>query len=93
MDAKKDGDGMVGDFFVWGRVEAAAVYDICTYDDGRSLRGFTKPVKRISGNPHERGLLPDTAAEYRNGPGRASGFRIRPRLVPLLNEATDDDES
>ncbi|MEU7160283.1 PIN-like domain-containing protein [Streptomyces chrestomyceticus] len=79
-----------------GHVEAAAVYDICAYDDDRSLRGFTKPVKRISGNLHERGLIPDTAvpvltAEYQNGPGRASGFRVHPRLVPLLNDATDDE--
>ncbi|WP_200302143.1 PIN domain-containing protein [Streptomyces adelaidensis] len=81
-----------------GYVEATSVYDICDYDDDRSLRGFTKPIKRISGNLHEQGLIPDSAvavltAQYKNGPGRASGFKVHPLLVSLINEPSDNDES
>ncbi|WP_328393939.1 PIN domain-containing protein [Streptomyces sp. NBC_00390] len=80
-----------------GHIEAVSVYDICDYDDDRSLRGFTKPVKRISSNLQRQGLLPDHAvpvlkAEYRNGPGRASGFSVHPLVVPLVNDPTDDAE-
>ncbi|MFF2185449.1 PIN domain-containing protein [Streptomyces sp. NPDC058155] len=80
-----------------GRVEAMAVYDICDYDDDRSLRGFTKPIKRISGKLVKEGAIPDSAvpvliAEYENGPGRASGFKVHPLLVPLINDSADDEE-
>ncbi|WP_329172529.1 PIN domain-containing protein [Streptomyces decoyicus] len=79
-----------------GHVEATSVYDICDYDDDRTLKGFTKPIKRISGNLHAQGIIPDSAvpvltAEYKNGPGRASGFRIHPLLVPLINDPADDE--
>ncbi|CAM5610541.1 PIN-like domain-containing protein [Streptomyces chartreusis] len=81
-----------------GHVEAMSVYDICDYDDDRTLKGFTKPVKRISGNLRENGLIPDSAvevlkADYAHGPGRASGFSVHPLLVPLINELGDEDES
>lgn len=81
-----------------GHIEAVSVYDICDYDDDRSLRGFTKPIKRISGKLQEQKVISDSAvpvltAEYENGPGRASGFRVHPLLVPLINELTDDEES
>ncbi|MFC1228686.1 PIN domain-containing protein [Streptomyces sp. Sce081] len=81
-----------------GHVEAVSVYDICGYDDCRTLKGFTKPITRISRNLQEQGLIPDSAvpvltAEYRNGPGPASGFRVHPLLVPLINEAGDDEDS
>lgn len=80
-----------------GRIEALSVYEICDYDDDRSLRGFTRPIKRISGNLVEQGAIPDSAvpvltAEYENGPGRASGFKVHPLLVPLINDLADDDE-
>ncbi|MGW5662836.1 PIN domain-containing protein [Streptomyces sp. NPDC003758] len=80
-----------------GRIEALSVYEICEYDDDRSLRGFTRPIKRISGNLVEQGAIPDfavpvLAAEYENGPGRASGFKVHPLLVPLINDLADDDE-
>lgn len=80
-----------------GHVTAAAVYDICDYDADRSLRGFTKPIRRITGKLVEQGVIPDTAvpvltAEYENGPGRASGFTVHPLLVPLVNDLADDQE-
>lgn len=79
-----------------GRVEAATVYEICDYDADRSLRGFTKPVTRISGNLQEQGIVQESAvqvlaAEYDNGPGRASGFAVHPLLVPLINDLADDE--
>jgi hypothetical protein len=42
-------------------------------------------------------VIPDSAvrvltAEYEDGPGRASGFRVHPLLVPLLRERAGDDE-
>ncbi|MFE9049167.1 MULTISPECIES: PIN domain-containing protein [Streptomyces] len=80
-----------------GLIEASSVYEICDYDDERSLRGFTRPIKRISGNLMEQGVIPDSAvpvltAEYENGPGRASGFKVPPLLVPLINDLADNDE-
>ncbi len=80
-----------------GHVEAMSVYNICDYDDDRTLKGFTKPINRISGNLQDRGLISDSAvpvlkAEYKNGPGRASGFRVHSLLVPLINGLADDDE-
>ncbi|MGY3205326.1 PIN-like domain-containing protein [Streptomyces sp. TE5632] len=80
-----------------GRVEAATVYEICDYDADRSLKGFTKPINRISGKLQEQGLVPDSAvpvltAEYDNGSGRASGFAVDPLLVPLINDLADDEE-
>ncbi|MER7722983.1 PIN domain-containing protein [Streptomyces sp. NPDC096323] len=79
-----------------GRIEALSVYEICEYDDDRSLRGFTKPIRRISRNLVEQGAIPGSAvpvltAEYENGPGRASGFMVHPLLVPLINDLADDD--
>ncbi|MFD7446299.1 hypothetical protein [Streptomyces sp. NPDC059909] len=79
-------------------MEAQAVYDICDYDDDRSLRGFTKPIKRISGKLQEQGVIPESAVlvltpEYENGPSRASGFKVHPLLVPLINNLADDDEA
>ncbi|MFJ6071696.1 PIN-like domain-containing protein [Streptomyces sp. NPDC093065] len=80
-----------------GPVEATSVYEICDYDDDRSLRGFTKPITRISRKLMEQGVVPDTAvpvlkAEYENGPGRATGFKVHPLLVPVIQGLTDTDE-
>ncbi|MCF3960410.1 PIN domain-containing protein [Streptomyces fuscigenes] len=80
-----------------GYIEAVSVYDICDYDDDRSLRGFTKPIRRISEKLVEQGVIPDSAvpvlaAEYQSGSGRASGFKIDPLLVPLINDLADDED-
>ncbi|MFF9296176.1 PIN-like domain-containing protein [Streptomyces sp. NPDC014764] len=80
-----------------GSVEPEAVYDLCDYDDDRTLRGFTKPITRISRKLQKQGLIPDSAvpvltAEYKNGPGRTSGFRVHPLLAPLINDAENNDE-
>ncbi|WP_146608159.1 PIN-like domain-containing protein [Streptomyces sp. NTH33] len=81
-----------------GVASALSVYEICDYPDGRSLRGFTKPVTRITGLLRSLGKVPDSAvqvlkAEYDAGPGPASGFSVHPLLVPLINELGDEDEA
>ncbi|MFD8508955.1 PIN-like domain-containing protein [Streptomyces sp. NPDC059687] len=81
-----------------GVADAKSVYDICHYPEGRSLRGFTKPVTRITGLLRNLGKIPESAvqvlkAEYDAGPGPASGFSVHPLLVPLVNDLGDEDES
>jgi hypothetical protein len=80
-----------------GRIGAADVHELCGDEDGRGLRGFTRPVREVSGDLVDRGVIPDSAVrvlstEYEDGPGRASGFRVHPLLVPLLRERAGDDE-
>ncbi|MFF7788879.1 PIN-like domain-containing protein [Streptomyces sp. NPDC007991] len=82
-----------------GVADAKSVYDICHYPSDRSLRGFTKPVTRITGLLRNLGKIPESAvqvlkAEYDADPGgRASGFSVHPLLVPLVNELGEEDES
>lgn len=81
-----------------GVASALDVYGICDYPDDRSLRGFTKPVTRITGLLRSLGKIPDSAvqvlkAEYDAGPGPASGFSVHPLLVPLINELRNEDEA
>ncbi|TLS44237.1 hypothetical protein FE633_20945 [Streptomyces montanus] len=80
-----------------GYVDAKTVYEICGYDADRTLKGFTKPINRISGYLREQDLVADSAvpvltAEYEQGPGKASGFSLHPLLVTLVNEMTGEDE-
>ncbi|MHA5048938.1 PIN-like domain-containing protein [Streptomyces sp. SD15] len=79
-----------------GVADAKSVYDICQYPEDRSLRGFTKPVTRITRLLGSLGKIPDSAvqvltAEYASGPGPASGFSVHPLLVPLVNDLTEED--
>lgn len=80
-----------------GRLDAASVYDLCDVEDERDLRGFTRPVRRISGRLVEQGVIPDSAvqvlvAEYENGPGQASGFRVHPLVVSLVKASADQQQ-
>lgn len=80
-----------------GVADAASIYDICQYSEDRSLRGFTKPVTRLTGVLRGLGKIPDSAvqvlkAEYDSGPGPASGFSVHPLLVPLINDLPDGDD-
>jgi hypothetical protein len=38
-----------------GRIGAADVCELCGYEDGRGLRGFTRPVRQVSGGLVDRG--------------------------------------
>ncbi|MEU1176870.1 PIN-like domain-containing protein [Streptomyces sp. NPDC005820] len=80
-----------------GFASALSVYEICDYDDDRTLRGFTRPVKRIAGQLRQLGKIPESAVsvletQYEPGEMKASGFSVDPLLVPLVNELTDDAE-
>ncbi|WP_142233101.1 PIN-like domain-containing protein [Streptomyces calvus] len=80
-----------------GFADADAVYVICEYDADRTLRGFTRPVKRISDLLRRLGKIPESAVpvletRYEPGEMRASGFSVDPRLVPLINDMTETTE-
>jgi hypothetical protein len=80
-----------------GVADAASIYDICKFSDERSLKGFTKPVTRLTGLLRRLGKIPESAvqvlkAEYDAGPGRASGFSVHPQLIQLINDLPDEDE-
>ncbi|WP_327136595.1 PIN-like domain-containing protein [Streptomyces sp. NBC_01340] len=80
-----------------GFASALNVYEICDYDNDRTLRGFTRPVKRITGQLRQLGRIPDSAVpvletRYEPGEMKASGFSVDPLLVPLVNELADDAE-
>ncbi|MFI1358508.1 PIN-like domain-containing protein [Streptomyces sp. NPDC020898] len=80
-----------------GVADATSIYEICQYDEDRSLRGFTKPVTRLTGVLRGLGKISDSAApvlkaEYDSGPGPASGFSVHPLLVPLINTLPDEGE-
>ncbi|MGW1809153.1 PIN-like domain-containing protein [Streptomyces sp. NPDC002078] len=80
-----------------GFAGAEAVYDICGYDADRTLRGFTRPVKRISGLLRQVGKIPESAVsvletEYEPGEMRASGFSVDPLLIPLISDIMESTE-
>ncbi len=78
-----------------GFVEREVVATIGGYDEGQSLRGFSRPINRITQEFRDQGIVPQTAVdvlrtEYdpaRGLPaGWATGFRIPPALIPLIME-------
>jgi hypothetical protein len=77
-----------------GFVSRDIVYALGGYDEGRSLRGFTRPVSRITREFREHAIIPESAtdvlsAEYdpaSSNPGWASGFSIPKSLIPLILE-------
>ncbi len=83
-------------------MEREIVYTLGGYDAERSLRGFTRPVNRITREFRERGVIPSSAidvleAEYDpasgNPAGWASGFRIPDVLVPLIRAWAREHQS
>ncbi len=76
-----------------GFVERDVVYALGGYDKERSLRGFTRPVNRVTREFREHGIVPGSAidvlvAEYDpasgNPAGWTSGFSVPDILVPLV---------
>ena len=76
-----------------GLAERDVAYALGGYDEERSLRGFTRPINRITREFRERGRIPQSAidvlqTEYdSNGDmpaGWASGFRVPEVLIPLI---------
>lgn len=79
-----------------GLADTFSIYDLCDYSEDRSLKGFTRPVTRLTDLLRRRGKIPESAvhvlkAEYETGSGRASGFSVHPQLVQMINDLTDDE--
>ncbi|MET8520812.1 hypothetical protein [Nocardioides sp. NPDC004968] len=71
-----------------GAIDRAAVYRLADYPPSRSLRGFTRPTRRISADLVREGYLPSTApdplrAEYESGV-RATHFVVAPEILRIL---------
>lgn len=74
-----------------GYVSRDRVYELGNYPDTRSLKGFTRPVNRVTAEVVEAGLLEDDADElltpdYTDGVTgyqRAKGFRVPAEIVKL----------
>jgi len=78
-----------------GLIERQIVYDLGGYGEGRSLRGFTRPVNRITQEFRQAGIVPESAIDVLQtvydpaaglSSGWASGFRVPDTLVPLVLE-------
>ncbi|MDP9203295.1 MAG: PIN-like domain-containing protein [Gemmatimonadota bacterium] len=76
-----------------GFVSREEVYQLGGYDETRTLRGFTRPVRRIAQTFRDQGIIPPGAielleAEYDAQVSyvQAAGFRVPIELVPLLSE-------
>jgi hypothetical protein len=76
-----------------GFIEREAVYELGGYKEGRSLRGFTRPINRVTREFRQSGKVSESAidvlqTEYDSSGGMpagwASGFRIPEALIPLV---------
>ncbi|MFA1544591.1 PIN-like domain-containing protein [Actinomadura monticuli] len=75
-----------------GFVSRDAIYALAGYDESRSLRGFTRPITRITGIFREQGTISASAediltADYDDSagsPGLAIGFSMPQSIVPLV---------
>jgi hypothetical protein len=76
-----------------GYVDRERVYDIGQYPAGRSLKGFTRPISRITQSLRDNGSIPENAVDIlqtvydENSPkfGWAAGFRIHPQVSSVLS--------
>jgi len=82
-----------------GFVEREIVYSLGGYAEDRSLRGFTRPINRITREFRAQGIVPESAidilvTEYGTKPdlpaGWTSGFTVPDVLVPLIRELHRD---
>ncbi|MGY2703290.1 hypothetical protein [Nocardioides sp. HB32] len=78
-----------------GYVSRDRVYELGHFSDGRSLKGFTRPVNRLTAEAVEKGLLPDEDVEDLllpdydpnvKGFQRARGFIVPAEVVKMANE-------
>ncbi|MFD9060175.1 PIN-like domain-containing protein [Kitasatospora purpeofusca] len=80
-----------------GFVSRDRVYEIGNYKPGRMLKGFTRPVNRISqtymtllgDGTYELDLLSPVYDEMAAGFGRADGFAVPGPLLPLLQQVIE----
>lgn len=71
-----------------GFVPRAKVYELGEYEPGRMLRGFTRPVRRVTNLLQEDGFVPDTAVDvlspvYDAGV-QATGFSVPTGLIQFI---------
>jgi hypothetical protein len=78
-----------------GSVERQIIFTIGGYEEGQSLRGFTRPINRIVQEFRDQGIVPPSAidvlqTEYDPSSGLpagwATGFRVPDTLIPLVLE-------
>lgn len=77
-----------------GYVTRERVYELGNYPQTRSLKGFTRPVNRMTAEAVEAGLLPEEADELLSpdydpnvsGFQRARGFVVPMEVVKMANE-------
>ena len=73
-----------------GRVSREKVYELGGYADDRMLRGFTRPVRRLTATLQGDGVVPARVApifvaRYPDGV-KASYFSVPAEVPPLLEE-------
>lgn len=85
-----------------GRLDRAAVVELCGFAPDRQLNGFTKPVKNVLRAMAADGLLPagsddDTRKtnplrpDYVDGPGKATHFFMDPMVAGTFAYALEAD--
>lgn len=83
-----------------GYVTRERVYELGNYPENRSLKGFTRPVNRLTAEAAEAGLLPEEADDLLTpdyDPNvrsfqRAKGFIVPMDVVRLANEWRQESE-
>lgn len=83
-----------------GYVTRERVYELGNYPDKRSLKGFTRPVNRLTAEAVEAGLLPEDADDLLTpdyDPNvssfqRAKGFIVPMEVVKMANEWREESE-
>jgi hypothetical protein len=81
-----------------GFIDRAEVYSIAGFDPGRSLRGFTRPVRRITQMFQDRGLISAVVsdlleAKYDDQAGVATGFTVPRSVISLILDSADPSET
>ncbi|WP_157930757.1 PIN domain-containing protein [Glycomyces xiaoerkulensis] len=83
-----------------GFVSREQVYELAGYDTNRSLRGFTRPIIRLSNELRMQGYIAEDAVEVLTAvydsptnPGSATGFRLNGDLIELVVEVDSEESS
>ncbi|MGH2704009.1 MAG: PIN-like domain-containing protein [Actinomycetota bacterium] len=83
-----------------GFVSREQVYKLGNYPEDRSLRGFTRPINRITQQFRDDGTVAEGAVdvlwtvynEESPGVGWAAGFRVRPEVLPFIEPRPSSQE-
>lgn len=77
-----------------GYVSREDVYELAKYEPGRSLKGFTRPIRRLTQQLIDKGVLTEEVDELLEpdydesvrGYQRARGFRVPMEVVKMAHE-------